>query len=395
MDKNSFFYPYAFSLFQTNLNSLKNELRAVPIESPILLWSLERVKEEELLAIIDDIFSLGLNNKIYWWLQPSHLYSRNVHNKLGEYLHQIDIDLLLLYLQINVCKSSKPSQQWNPSTRKFLFPTGKPAKPNRIRLLYKFYQQGLLDFCNWSLFVNEFNKNNCHKLLPELSNAEFETFISDHVRSLDLVSLFNSGAADNHTNGYPFDGKTYANSSFRVISETQMLSAPIITEKTWITIINRHPFLLIAYPHNLKYLKDTGYKTFDSYLPIPDYDTIEDQEQRLDAVVKNTKFWVDNIELQQNSIQQDVEHNYQLLLNQMNITVSQATQLATLLGKTVKSPFSIVPLSLEQFNWTSFYYNIKDPRWPDCFLEDSFNDLPAHVKDECINIFGYKPKKIY
>ena len=43
------------------------------------------------------------------------------------------------------------------------------------------------------------------------------------------------------------------------------------------------------------------------------------------------------------------------------------------------------------FTWQEFYQEIKDPSWPDCKKEEEFDSLPDHIKQECINVFDYKP----
>ena len=248
----------------------------------------------------------------------------------------------------------------------------------------------MLDNCSWSLFINDETYASSRILLNELSNTEYSEFISQHVKNLDSVPLINCSTNNDHTNGYPFDEKVYSDVSFRVISETQMFNRPIISEKTWITIVNRQPFIMSGYPQSLQYLKQSGYRTFDNYLPIPDYDSIADQEQQLDAVVKNTKFWIDNIHAQEKEIATDVEYNYQLLLNNITKSIEQAQKLAINLQQPDLTPYNIIPLGTEHNNWMLFYYKIKDPQWPDCFLKESFEQLPEYIKTECMNVFGYQ-----
>ena len=45
-----------------------------------------------------------------------------------------------------------------------------------------------------------------------------------------------------------------------------------------------------------------------------------------------------------------------------------------------------------QTKWLTFYKQIRDNSWPDCDCEENFYELPEHIQDECINIFGYQPK---
>ena len=41
--------------------------------------------------------------------------------------------------------------------------------------------------------------------------------------------------------------------------------------------------------------------------------------------------------------------------------------------------------------WAEFYQSIKDPSWPDCELEENFSQLPKHIQQECVDVFGYQP----
>lgn len=44
--------------------------------------------------------------------------------------------------------------------------------------------------------------------------------------------------------------------------------------------------------------------------------------------------------------------------------------------------------------WISFYDQVKDPSWPECYKEEDFVTLPEHIQQECINVHGYQPKKL-
>jgi organic radical activating enzyme len=41
--------------------------------------------------------------------------------------------------------------------------------------------------------------------------------------------------------------------------------------------------------------------------------------------------------------------------------------------------------------WQEFYNQIRDPAWPDCDHESDFENLPEHIRLECMNVFGYSP----
>ena len=86
--------------------------------------------------------------------------------------------------------------------------------------------------------------------------------------------------------------KLYEDTYFSVVSETIFFTnyrdwedSAFLSEKTFKAILFKHPFILVATPNTLKYLKALGYKTFS---PVIDesYDSIEDNTLRMIAIVK-------------------------------------------------------------------------------------------------------------
>lgn len=45
--------------------------------------------------------------------------------------------------------------------------------------------------------------------------------------------------------------------------------------------------------------------------------------------------------------------------------------------------------------WQEFYQQIRDPSWPDCDQESDFENLPEHVRQECMDVFGYNPGQFH
>ena len=92
----------------------------------------------------------------------------------------------------------------------------------------------------------------------------------------------------------------------------------IISEKTFRNMLLRKPFLRLGEPHSLQLLREEyGFKTFDGILFDESYDLIEDQHQRIQAMVDQLKFIMDNYTLEQlvekiNSpaVQQVLDYNY-------------------------------------------------------------------------------------
>lgn len=388
----TFFYQHSLNIWYNNVQELETKLASllqVPHDKKIILWSIEIMNDNVLRYAIDYIIKHGLFDRTFWVLQPSHQYSKDLLSIIERKTYQIDLDLLYLNLHVNVCKTSKPNTEWVHDTSRFMFLTGKPDRQNRIGLLYKFYKEGLLLNCDWSLFVDKQMYQSSKKILNSVSEDEFKNFVNQHNRNLDGIQIYHTNDSSNHSNGYPFNGELYRKSSFRVISETMMMGKPVISEKTWITIANKMPFIMTGYPNTLQYLRESGYCTFEKYLPISDYDSIHNDKDRLDAVVSNTKFWLKNIHSQHAQIKQDIEHNYRLFLKNLKKSLELAYELTGKLDEPTRSIYSLLPLSIEQEKWILFYYNIKDPSWPDCFLEQNFNQLSTKIQTECIKQFGY------
>lgn len=68
-----------------------------------------------------------------------------------------------------------------------------------------------------------------------------------------------------------------------------------LTEKIFKPIVSKQPFMLLAAPGNLAYLKSYGFKTFDSVID-ESYDLIQDPDLRTEAVVKQLH-WYCNLTL--------------------------------------------------------------------------------------------------
>lgn len=61
-----------------------------------------------------------------------------------------------------------------------------------------------------------------------------------------------------------------------------------LTEKIFKPIVSKRPFMLVAAPGNLAYLKSYGFQTFDKWID-ESYDTMQDPDQRLQAIVEQVK----------------------------------------------------------------------------------------------------------
>ncbi len=236
----------------------------------------------------------------------------------------VDYFLWRTYDRIINRQKSQVNKRWNCDADKFLFLTGKPDRPHRIRLLWKLRWH--LKNCIWSLHMNNGLLESCRKQLPELNVDQSKQFISEHLSNPDAVNVDHQEHSL-HYGGIPYDVSIFKNSLFRIISETHFNqnTNAWITEKTWLTILNKCPFIMAGDNGTLAKLQQMGFKTFEKYLPIKDYDSILNKENKLNAICSNAIHWLKDMSNKE-SIDEDVEHNYKQL-------VSLAKQNSNLLEK--------------------------------------------------------------
>jgi len=105
--------------------------------------------------------------------------------------------------------------------------------------------------------------------------------------SLDQISV-NSDFSANF--GYK-EYQLWQRSLLHVVNETVFYYPKLhLTEKTFQPIVAQRPFILVAAPGNLAYLKRYGFQTFNKWID-ERYDDIDDPDQRLDAIANEiTRF---------------------------------------------------------------------------------------------------------
>jgi len=228
---------------------------------------------------------------------------------------------------------------WNINAKQFLFLGGIPSRTNRIVLLSKFYDAGIINDQVWSFFPPwvDHDKAWCRQALPNYSDEQYEQFLKDCTNSVDEMyheakdysklqgtEIFNSKIYTHPWVQDPsyIDPTVFNTTMFSVISEGNAYPPAndfkFITEKTWRAVINRHPFIIAGYTEQTEYARQRGLRTFNQYFAIKDYDTITDEHARLDAIVTNTKYFLENFKDNARSIQDDIDHNYNLFFEVNN-----------------------------------------------------------------------------
>ena len=134
-----------------------------------------------------------------------------------------------------------------------------------------------------------------------------------------------------------FDTEDYQSTEIEVVLETLFDDNRLhLTEKSLRPIACRQPFILAATHGSLQYLRDYGFKTFDTIWD-ETYDTIEDPYQRMQAIIKLLReitTWSD-VQRRDNiqRMQQVADHNHNhffskdfsdLVINELRINMAKA-----------------------------------------------------------------------
>lgn len=101
------------------------------------------------------------------------------------------------------------------------------------------------------------------------------------------------------------------------------LDYTFLTEKTFRSIAYLHPFIMASRPYTLQHLRQLGYKTFHPFID-ESYDEIEDDDLRLDSILKSIEKLHNKTNEEWMQFQHDIYpivcHNYEVLGNALKYT---------------------------------------------------------------------------
>lgn len=225
--------------------------------------------------------------------------------------------------------------KWNSNSNTFLFLGGVPSRLNRIKLLGKFYDAQLLSTAEWSFFPpwTDSDKEWCRDAMAHYTDEQYSKFLENCDRRIDeryeqsknysRTSREEWDEQDTYSQPWVKDlawlnPQVFADTVISIISEGNAYAPAtnyrFLTEKTWRAVAMCHPFIFAGYPEQFDYAKSLGLRTFEDYMLIKDYAYIQDEDARLDAVVTNTKYFLDNYSNYKEQIQLDTEHNYNVFM---------------------------------------------------------------------------------
>jgi hypothetical protein len=200
----------------------------------------------------------------------------------------------------------------------------KLRKIPRYLTLYCFYKKGLLDNSVLSILASHDDITFHNLRFPDIEEDFYKIIKKYYGPRYDNLSEECLGRNDvgvSYT-GWPNDPRLYDESAVSVICETSErwsgYTSEFITEKTYRTIANRHPFVMQGSPGILKHLKTQGYKTFDKIIDESYDDSKEENIEIVEKVVDAGINLCEKIFDNSNLIQEIVDHNYNKLIETGN-----------------------------------------------------------------------------
>jgi hypothetical protein len=159
----------------------------------------------------------------------------------------------------------------------------------RIYFVSQLVAAGLIDRGQISFNVTDYDSDwrdevtNTNSKLSADAKLHIEKYLTNYNKlTIDSPTLPGSASADIPRNTDAF---------WHVVTETVFYYDKLhLTEKIFKPIVMKQPFMLLAAPGNLAYLKSYGFKTFEGIID-ESYDTIEDNDQRTEAVVRQLAWY--------------------------------------------------------------------------------------------------------
>ena len=131
-----------------------------------------------------------------------------------------------------------------------------------------------------------------------------------HLVDIDKLVIDNSSLPGSASADIPRSNDSF----WHVVTETVFYYDKLhLTEKIFKPIVSKQPFMLLAAPGNLDYLKSYGFKTFDGIID-ESYDRIQDNDSRTAAVIKQLAWYCELSDQEKINVMRRIEpvvlHNF-------------------------------------------------------------------------------------
>ena len=167
------------------------------------------------------------------------------------------------------------------------------------------------------------------------TNRKFVKFVNRNRGSLDNVPTQVARDEGGHpdlltSQGWSNNCDIYDKSAVSIICETHETNdSTFVTEKTYRSILNRHPFVIRAAFPILKHLQALGFKTFSDFIDESYDESSEISLEYSNLLVERAEQLLSAVKQHPEKIQAVVDHNYNMLLKhgqaELDRLVSRAT----------------------------------------------------------------------
>jgi hypothetical protein len=197
---------------------------------------------------------------------------------------------------------------------------GKSYRQNRIRLFYKLLEKDCVKentFYTLRHNAHESTFKEAFMIMEDIIKTEenLKNFFIKYKKEIDVTYDTTIHKDQLHYTGIPYNVDIFLNSNFQIVAESSLDIMPLktwITEKTWISVANKMPFMLVGGKGACAYLENLGFRTFRKYMKYPNYDEHDNFDSVLEQVVENVQYWQENLHKFKDNLEIDVEYNFKL-----------------------------------------------------------------------------------
>jgi len=238
----------------------------------------------------------------------------------------------------NYYLTTEPTYLIGNRPKKFLC-LNKIHRYHRIKLIASLLENDLVNSSLCSFYGSHFNADwTTDEQLAMLEPVVAKTILKH--RSL-FPMVLNAGLHRNNPIQVEMqDLELYSSTYYSIVTETCYFNqnnnnfsimhlfgnATMISEKTYKTILMKHPFLLMSTAYLLKELRGNGYKTFAPFINEA-YDEEEDDIKRFDMIIEEIKrldkFTTEEWITWQHGIKDIVEHNFKLIRSKTDFAITR------------------------------------------------------------------------
>lgn len=263
---------YAVGFFEDRISEdLKNNRATLLITNDV-----DTIKIRDVLNLLPILLDFGIPKQSLIYVDSNPWLEKTLlrHGYQGFYYSWVDELFNVDYIK----ESSDKIDALTLRDKKFLFFGGKP-RPHRVEFLKKCFES-IPNFEQDSFVSIGMNPVVGKKTLDVVDNWVSKAYKRQEEYCTPWDQVYSKISYEHHINSY-----------WNISPSTQYYYEPdrlSINEKQYKSIVALQPFILLAEPRMLKFLKDAGYKTFDKWID-ESYDNTLCDATRMNKIVEEVK----------------------------------------------------------------------------------------------------------